>query len=78
MSSAQPKCSEMLRKVSATLERAGIRRYIPSGYGDNPESVEPNDVDIRQVVSQERDLETRCRRLPPLMEPRHTLENYLK
>lgn len=78
MSSAQTKCSEMLLKVSAALERAAIRWCIPSGYGNYPESVEPNAVDIRQVVSQQRDLETRCRRLPPLMDPRHTLENYLR
>jgi thymidylate kinase len=46
MSSAQRKCSEMLLNISAALERSGIRWCIPSGYGDYPESVEPNDVDI--------------------------------
>jgi thymidylate kinase len=46
VSLAQSKCSEMLLKVVAALEQAGIPWCIPSGYGTYPEYVEPNDVDI--------------------------------
>jgi thymidylate kinase len=45
----------MLLKISAALERAGVRWCIPSGYADYPEHVEPNDVDI--IVEPKRFLE---------------------
>ena len=47
MSLAQSKCSEMLLKVAAALEQAGIHWCIPSGYGTYPEYVDASgDVDI--------------------------------
>jgi thymidylate kinase len=44
---AQSKCSEMLLKVSAALDQAGIHWCIPSGYETYPEYIDPTgDVDI--------------------------------
>jgi thymidylate kinase len=46
ISPEQCACSELLLRVCARLDRAGIAWCVPHGYAAYPEDVNPNDVDM--------------------------------